>query len=233
MATTIAVLAGREPPHRYSVHHAYVDAVWAVDAAPVVVPPPPLETPLDRYLEVIAGCDAVLVAGGGDVNPLAYGEAPVAPLMDVDAARDRAEIAAVELVVALGRPLLGICRGVQLLAVALGGALHQDLALAGYDNHWEEERQFEPVHGVSAEAGSLASHALGGAHTVNSIHHQGVRDLGPALRATAWSGDGVIEAVEAVDAKGTLLGVQWHPERLLVADPRHLAAFIWLREQAA
>ncbi|MDQ6696901.1 MAG: gamma-glutamyl-gamma-aminobutyrate hydrolase family protein [Actinomycetota bacterium] len=228
MALTVAVLVGREPAHRYSVHRAYVDAVWAVDAVPVVLPPPPLDGSLDGLREVVATCDALLLTGGGDVSPSAYGEEPAVPLMDLDATRDRAELAALEVTMALGHPVLGICRGIQVLAVALGATLHQDLTLAGYQNHWEEERQFEPVHSVSADPGSLASRALGGAARVNSIHHQAVHETGPALRATAWSADGVIEAVETDGA----LGVQWHPERLVRDDQRHLAAFAWLRETA-
>lgn len=229
MAPTIAVLAGRDPAHRYSLHRAYVDAVWAVDAVPIVLTPPPLDTPLDGFLDVITRCDGVLVTGGGDVDPTAYGEKPAAALMELDGLRDRSELAAVELAVALGRPVLGICRGIQLLTVAMGGTLHQDLSLAGYAHHWDEERQFEPVHAVSADPGTLASRALGGTSAVNSIHHQAVRDPGPELQATAWSADGVIEAVETQGA----LGVQWHPERLLLGDPRHLAGFAWLCETAA
>lgn len=228
MAPTIAVLVGREPAHRYSVHHAYVDAVWAVDAVPVVLAPPPADVALDALRDFVATCDGLLLTGGGDVDPAAYGEAPAAPLMDIDPLRDRAELAALEVALAGERPVLGICRGIQVLAVALGGRLHQDLTQAGYRDHWEEERQFEPVHTVSAEPGSLAARALGGTAVVNSIHHQAVQEPGSALRATAWSDDGVIEAVEGNGA----LGVQWHPERLVRHDARHLAPFTWLRNTA-
>ena len=125
---------------------------------------------------------------------------------------------------ALGRRVLGICRGIQIMAVASGGSLHQHLPTAGFDHHWEEHRQYEPVHEVVADPRTLAAGALDGSVKVNSIHHQAVRDAGRDLRATAWSDDGVIEAVEG-DA---VLGLQWHPERLLDADRRHLAPFRWL-----
>jgi putative glutamine amidotransferase len=223
---TVALLIGREPAHRYSVHRAYADAVWSVGALPILLPPPPSDTAgeVDRLVEAALHCDAVCVTGGGDVDPTRYGEDRSTGLMDIDVLRDAVEVAVVRASAERGLPVLGICRGIQLVTVALGGALHQDLARAGFDGHWEEERQHEPVHVIAADAGSVAERALGGASTVNSIHHQAVRSPGPALRATAWSADGVIEAVEAEG----VLGVQWHPERLVATDDRHLAPFRWL-----
>jgi putative glutamine amidotransferase len=168
--------------------------------------------------------DGVIVAGGGDVAPAHYGEAADVDLLDLDPARDQAELAAIAAAVEQGLPVLGICRGAQALAVALGGALHQDLKGAGFVSHWFEDQQHEPVHAIHADVCSVASRALAGAATVNSIHHQAVRDPGPDLVATAWSDDGVIEAVEG----DGLLGVQWHPERLFATDARHMAPFQWL-----
>jgi putative glutamine amidotransferase len=217
---------GREPELRYSVHRGYADAVWAIGAVPVVLTPPPDggAGAIARYVGAVLSCDAVCATGGGDISPHLYGDEPEPGLMSVDAARDAAEVAAVRACVEAGVPVLGICRGIQLVAVALGGALHQDLARAGYDHHWEEERQHEPVHGVEADPGTAAATALAGARRVNSVHHQAVRRTGPSLRASAWSDDGVIEAVEGPG----VLGVQWHPERLWACDQRHLAPFRWL-----
>jgi putative glutamine amidotransferase len=222
MGHTVAILVGREPPHRYSLHRGYADSIWRVGATPVVLPPPIDLDGLERYVEAVLDCDAVCVTGGGDVDPRRYGEAPLEGLMDIDAMRDAAELAAVQAAVGDRQPVLGICRGTQLVAVALGGTLRQDLPAAA--GHWQEERQHEPVHALAVEAGSLAAVSLGGATAVNSIHHQAVRDTGRRLKATAWSDDGVIEAVEG-DA---VLGVQWHPERLADLDERHLAPFRWL-----
>jgi gamma-glutamyl-gamma-aminobutyrate hydrolase PuuD len=223
---TVALLIGREPAHRYSVHRAYADAVWAVGAVPILLPPPPSATAgeVERLVDAALECDAVCVTGGGDVDPAHYGEDHAPGLMDIDPLRDAVELALVPAALERGTPVLGICRGIQVVAVALGGALHQDLTRAGFGGHWEEERQHEPVHVVEADVGSVAERALGGARTVNSIHHQAVSSPGPVLRASAWSGDGVIEAVEA----RAVLGVQWHPERLVAADARHLAPFRWL-----
>jgi putative glutamine amidotransferase len=223
-AINVAVLIGREPAERYSVHRGYVDALWAAGAAPVLLAPPPGGGAVDRYVETAIGCNAICVTGGGDVDSGIYEEDAEPGLMSVDPARDVAEVATVRAAVAGGLPLLGVCRGIQVIAVALGGSLYQDLPRAGFAGHWEEERQYEPVHPVSADPGSAAGQALGGAPAVNSIHHQAVRDPGPHLLATAWSPDGVIEAVEAPG----VLGVQWHPERLWSSDERHHAPFRWL-----
>ncbi|MFI5040841.1 MAG: gamma-glutamyl-gamma-aminobutyrate hydrolase family protein [Acidimicrobiales bacterium] len=221
--TTVAMLIGREPAHRHSVHRGYADAVWDVGGTPVLLVPAPAGA-VDRIVSAALACDALCLTGGGDVDPRRYGEGPLGDLMDVDPARDEAEFEVVRAARAAGRPVLGICRGIQSLTVALGGTLRQDLPREGFAGHWEEEHQHAPVHGVSADPSTAALAALGGASSVNSIHHQAVRHPGPVLRASAWSDDGVIEAVEA----DGVLGVQWHPERLVPSDARHLAPFRWL-----
>lgn len=218
----VAVLFGRSPDERYSLHRGYVDAVARVGAVPVLVPAGP-GLPDDRLLELVQSCDALFVTGGGDVCPSLYGAPDEGGLMSTDASRDAMEVAAVQSFVALGRPVLGICRGAQLLAVTAGGRLVADLPSAGHDGHWAEEREHEPVHGIEPEEASMALAALGGATEVNSIHHQAVADPG-YLRASAWSPDGVVEAVEGPG----MLGLQWHPERLVRTDRRHLAPFRWL-----
>jgi putative glutamine amidotransferase len=179
----------------------------------------------------------MVATGGGDVDPSRYGEQTRVDLMDVDPVRDEWEFTAIPYWLERGRPLLGICRGLQVLAVVSGGKLHQDLPTAGYNNHWMADRAHEPVHGVRVTPGSLAERALGGRNKVNSIHHQAVKELGAGLVPTAWSDDDVIEAVEAADGR-PVVGLQWHPERLACpphpadADPRHLAIFTWLVEAA-
>ncbi|HWW53021.1 MAG TPA: gamma-glutamyl-gamma-aminobutyrate hydrolase family protein [Acidimicrobiales bacterium] len=221
---TVAVLIGRQPEGRYSVHRAYADALSEVGAVPLLLVPPTRPEAVDSIVSVAMACDAVCLTGGGDVEPARYGEEPAAALMEVDPARDDTEAAVLLSARQSGRPVLGICRGIQVMAAALGGNLHQDLPGAGLSGHWEEDRQYEPVHRVTADPSTLACAALAGAEQVNSIHHQAVRDPGPHLRATAWSDDGTIEAIEA----DGLLGVQWHPERLIAHDARHLAPFRWL-----
>jgi putative glutamine amidotransferase len=227
---TIALLVGREPELRYSLHRGYVDAVWAAGAMPVVLAPPPEGEPLDRFVEFVASCAGLVLTGGGDIDPSAYGEAANVELMSVDPQRDVAELAATQAALGAGLPVLGICRGIQLLAVASGGALHQDLTTSGFaGHHWEEERQNETVHLVEVDADSVAASVVPADRRVNSIHHQGVKAVGADLAVTARSEDGVVEAVEG----DRVLGVQWHPERLFTTDPRHLAPFAWFVEHAA
>ncbi len=229
-APTVAILVGLEPELRYSLHRGYADAVWAAGGVPLVITPPPTHVELDAFVEAVVACDALLLTGGGDVDPGAYGEHARVELMSVDANRDRAELAATRTALEARLPVLGICRGIQLLAVAHGGALHQDLATDGFvGHHWDEERQHEVVHAIEVEAGTAAASVVPVDRLVNSIHHQGVRLPGDGLTVTARSEDGVTEALEG----DKVLGVQWHPERLFTTDPCHLAPFRWLLEVAA
>lgn len=212
-STTVAVLIGREPADRYSVHRGYVDALYTVGALPFLLPP---AVCVERYMAGALACDALLVTGGGDVDPWRYGAATAPETSGIDQVRDAAELAAIRAAVDTGVPVLGICRGIQAVAVALGGTLLQHVT-----GHCDEERQHEPIHPVTAATGSVAAEVLCGATGVNSIHHQAVREPGARLKATAWGPDGVIEAVEAPG----VLGIQWHPERLA---PIVLAPFEWL-----
>jgi putative glutamine amidotransferase len=222
----VGILVGRAPEERYSTHRGYVASVTAAGGVPVVLP---AGSDVDPYAltTVVDSCRSIVVTGGGDVDPQHYGAAGSGSpdvLMEVDPKRDIAEIVVSQYAMAQGKRVLGVCRGAQLLAVMGGGTLIFDLAEKGLDGHWDEERQYEPVHAVEAEPGSLAARILGPVERVNSIHHQAIADPGQNLRATAWSPDGVIEAVEGPG----LLGLQWHPERLTASDPRHLAPFAWV-----
>ncbi len=222
----VAVIIGREPAHRYSVHRGYVDAIAAAGGLPIVLPAVTVEGAHERVMEIVTQADGLLLTGGGDVDPVHYGEPAAPEVYDLDPGRDALEIDAFLTARTMGVRVLGICRGIQIMAVAAGGSLHQHLPSAGFDHHWDEHRQYEPVHEIIADPGSVAERALAGSAKVNSIHHQAVRDPGGGLEPTAWSDDGVIEAVEGEDA----LGIQWHPERLVDLDGRHLAPFHWLVE---
>jgi putative glutamine amidotransferase len=221
----VGILCGRSPVERYSTHRGYVSSITAAGGVPVLLPAGPDVDPL-HMTNAVDLCDSLVITGGGDVDPDHYGRADQVSsdlLMDVDPARDITELAVVQYATAQGKRVLGVCRGAQLLAVMGGGTLIHDLSEKGLDGHWDEERQYEEVHAVQAEPGSLTARVLGTADRVNSIHHQAIADPGQVVRATAWSPDGVIEAVEGPG----ILGVQWHPERLSGTDSRHLAPFAW------
>jgi putative glutamine amidotransferase len=221
----VGVLIGRAPEERFSVHRGYIASITAAGGVPVLLP---AGVDADPYAlsAMVNFCHSIVVTGGGDVDPNHYGATDdVSPglLMEVDTSRDIAEIVLVQYALAQGKRVLGVCRGAQLLAVLGGGTLILDLPGKGLEGHWDEERQYAPIHDIFSEADSVAARILGSVDRVNSIHHQAIADPGQSLRATAWSPDGVIEAVEGPG----LLGVQWHPERLAASDPRHLAPFAW------
>jgi putative glutamine amidotransferase len=178
----------------------------------------------------LRGLDGLLLTGGGDVDPRHYGQAPSPDIGGVDADRDDWEMALVHQALGLGMPVLGVCRGCQVLNVALGGTLIQHLPAHSSLPHLVVERE-SLVHTVHIEACTQLL-AVEGADQigVNSVHHQAVAEIGDGLRATAWAEDGTVEAIEHLTH--TAIGVQWHPENLLDHAP-HLALFEWLVEQAA
>jgi putative glutamine amidotransferase len=175
--------------------------------------------------------DGVFLAGGVDVHSTLYGQEPGPRLGRTDLPRDRVELALTRWAVADGKPLLGVCRGLHVLNVALGGTLHQDIALALPDSI---KHDYFPgqgfardycAHHVDVAAGSRLSKALGaGAEPVNSMHHQGIAELGRGLRPSALAPDGLIEAVESGD-DAYCVAVQWHPEALSDDHPGTTALF--------
>jgi putative glutamine amidotransferase len=147
-----------------------------------------------------------------------YGEAPLRPEWSGDAIRDRFEIDAIHVALELGKPVLGICRGHQVVNVALGGSLHQDIStlVEGSLVHRDWERYEIIEHAVRLEPGSWVAQVYADAPELltNTVHHQAIKQLATPLRATAWAPDGIIEAVEQIDEQRWIAGVQWHPEWL-------------------
>ena len=152
--------------------------------------------------------DAILFPGGGDVTPRFYGEQEMHPRVDPEEQLDELELRLARDAVRAGMPVLGICRGMQMLNVALGGTLIQDLAAAGYG-----ERHRQPFHPIDVEASELGEVVNARTVQVNSRHHQAVSRLATELTPTAYSEDGIIEGVEMSD--GLVMGVQSHPEDLV------------------
>ena len=179
-------------------------AEWLLErgALPFLIP---LNSKIQKYLDAI---DGLLLQGGADISPLAYGEPPRKPEWAGDPMRDRFEIELVQACVAAGKPVLGICRGAQLINVALGGSLHQDIPAHrsdGYDTHTHEVR-LEPGSGLARLYGEL------GPRRVVSIHHQAIDRLGRDLVVEARSlDDGIVEAIR-MSGKSYVCAVQWHPE---------------------
>ena len=201
---------------------AYSRAVMSAGGRPVLLP---IQDP-DGAVDVVSRLDAVILTGGGDVDPTLYGDHPEEPTGGVDRARDDWESAVLEAACRSQMAVLGICRGCQLLNVALGGSLHQHLPGVTRLDHLEAARRESPVHTVSVSPGTRLESLVGSAELeVNSIHHQGLDRLGRSLRPAATAPDGLVEAVEHTELP--LIGVQWHPE-CLVPAAGHLALFEWL-----
>lgn len=165
--------------------------------------------------DLVAGIDGLVLQGGSDVAPASYGQSPLRSEWSGDAPRDAYEIALIQACLASDTPILGICRGLQIINVALGGTLLQDIAtqVPQAQTHRDWHRYDELRHGVRLERGPVRA-LFGDASegVINSVHHQAVSDLGSALTVDARSEDGTIEALHLRDRGAYCLGVQWHPE---------------------
>ena len=221
------------------VGRGYVDVLAAAGGLPVLLPT------LDPSLaaEALADVDGLLLTGGGDVEPSRYGALAEPETSDVNPARDAWELALVAVARAGGLPILGICRGAQVIDVAYGGTLIQHLSTSDDDpsdpsdpsddfDHFDLGRAAHEVHDVAVVDGCRLRAIVGaGSVRANTIHHQSVGEVGPGLVVTARSADGTIEAIESEVPTERVLGVQWHPE-LLADRPPHRALFEWLVTEA-
>ncbi len=190
-------------------------AVWRAGGLPILVTEVGDDT---AARTMIGGLDGLVLAGGADVAPESYGMESIDPRWPGDAIRDAYECHLVTLARASGKPVFGVCRGAQVLNVALGGTLWQDITtqVDGALVHRDWENYDELGHDVRLAPDSWVRRQYDGAEklAVNSVHHQGLRDLADGLTATAWAPDEIIEAVEAIDRAQWIVGVQWHPEWL-------------------
>ena len=214
----------------------YYKSVVAAGGVPVIIPP--VSDP-DVILNTLCRLDGLILSGGGDHNPLWVGEQPSPKLGDVCGERDLPELLITQLAYNRQLPILGICRGIQTLAVALGGHVAQDIGDIQEVKHSQSADRTTPTHTVTIEQDSTlyrlyqesslpsSFEGTGGRLFVNSFHHQAVSDAGPKFRVVARATDGIVEAIESAEHK-SILGVQWHPECL--ADG--LPLFRWLVGEA-
>ncbi len=207
----------------YTLAAEYVDSVRSSGGVPLLLPhvdPADVDAVLDAV-------DAVVVCGGGDVDPSSYGAVPES-VKDADVRADELELALLAAARRRGTPTMAICRGMQLLNVAYGGDLAQDVTAPGTPHPPISDDPGEVMglrHDIAIEPGSRLADVLGaGRREVNAIHHQGVGRVGDDLVVTARADDGLVEAIEPTDWP-TCLGVQWHPEKMDGADR---ALFDWL-----
>lgn len=217
---------GVRPP-LYLLSQDYCNSVIQSGGIPLFLPPMPDE----MIPELVDSLDGLLFTGGVDIHPQEYGEQPHPLLGDLDLQRDRFEMALFKYVwFETNLPVLGVCRGVQLMNVALGGTLWQDLPSQrpSHVHHSQRDHRYKAVHPAKVDPDSRLGQLLPRVIAVNSLHHQGIKDLAPSLKATCWSPDGLIEAAEDPNHP-CRLAVQWHPENLSQANyPEFLALFKWL-----
>jgi putative glutamine amidotransferase len=204
----------------------YVEAVTEAGGVPVVLPPVVGPQAAKALLE---GLDGLLLSGGSDLDPGYYGERPIPELDVTIPERDAFEMALLQLALRRRVPVFGICRGMQIMNVALGGTLYQDLPSqlgSAVLKHQQDTPNWQPTHEVEVDEDSWVGGIIGACVKVNSYHHQGVKDLAGGLIASARSSDGVMEAVESRDfSERWLVGVQWHPERMRDAAAEHRGLF--------
>jgi putative glutamine amidotransferase len=232
IGVTTSVSVGLSPERAF-VNASYLRAVQSAGGIPVLLPPQLVGDAREQLWRRLHG---LLLTGGADIDPARFGELPHASVYDVSAARDELELSLVGEALEAEVPVFAICRGIQVLNVALGGTLIQDLPseIGTQIAHSQPAPRHEPTHAVSVSGETRMADVLG-AHDVrvNSFHHQAIKKLGRGLRDVAWAEDGVIEAVEMPDARGLVLGVQWHPEDLVPHDPAAANLFRALVEAAA
>ena len=231
IGVTTSVLTGRAP-ERAALNAAYIAAVQRAGAVPVLLPPQLDEPAREALWERL---DGLVLTGGGDVDPARFGEPPHPTVSDVSADRDALELHLARRAVEEGLPLLAICRGIQVLNVALGGTLWQDVPsqVPGALVHQQTAPRHEPTHRVKLLGEGTRLHAASGNRelAVNSFHHQAVKRLGEGLREVAWAEDGLVEGVE-LPGHPFAVGVQWHPEDLVGHDPAARGLFAAVVEVA-
>jgi len=216
----------RMPARFWGVLDPYLRAIQASGGVPVVLPPQDPE----RLEAALKRLDGVVLTGGGDPDPALYGEEPVPELGEVSPERDQSELFLARYAAQHGLPLLGVCRGMQVAAVALGGRLYQDLGRAGFREveHYQDAGPPALSHSVRLLKNGLLTRLFGERFRVNSYHHQAVRNPPPGLEPLAEAPDGVLEAAQLTDHPFFLL-VQWHPELI----PEHWGLFAALVEAAS
>ena len=206
-----------------TLRRVYCDQIVRAGGVPMVLPP---VDDAEVLINMLEGIDGLVLTGGADYNPLWYGEQPEKELHTINSTRDLPELLLTRLAFNRQIPMLGICRGVQTMAIALGGNLVQDLKTPL--KHSQDAPRSEATHSVTITEGSTLYGLYGQETFVNSFHHQAVKDCGSHLHVVATAPDGVIEAVESTEQKA-LMGVQWHPEWM---GDEGLKLFEWLTQRS-
>ena len=232
MKPVIGITACHEEEKIYKTNDTYVRAVLRAGGIPLLVPSAAAPEDLDRLAGLV---DGYLVPGGIDTAPQYYGEEPLAQVTEMDRALDEFELGLIRRLRELGRPVLAICRGCQLMNIAFGGTVYQDIPAQcpGAHGHYQHTAsRSQPYHTVEVLPGSRLAGILGAGRVLtNSFHHQAVREVAEGFAVSARSADGIVEGIESLS--GDLVGVQWHPECMEERYPLFRKLFGWLVDTAA
>ncbi len=232
MRPIIGMTACQEDQKIYKTNNTYVRAVLRAGGVPVLLPVGGRPEDCGRLAAMV---DGLLIPGGLDVATQFFGEEPVKEVTCIDRVQDTFELELIRQAAALGKPMLAICRGLQVVNVAFGGTLYQDIPTQcpqAMGHRQETASRSEEYHTVDILPGTALAAALGeGPLLTNSYHHQAVKDLAPGFIVSARAKDGIIEAIE--DRNGSILGVQWHPECMEERHPRFRQLFTAFVARAA
>lgn len=207
----------------YKTNKAYIDAILEAGGIPVEIPACGNPEELDRLADML---DGFLSPGGYDVAPLFYGEEPCRQVVFTRSMDDEFEFSLVKKMAQRGKPILGICRGLQVINVAFGGSLWQDIPsqLPESNGHLMKGPRYESYHSVELEPGSRLAQIFGSETLqTNTFHHQAVKDLAPGFKASAHAKDGVVEGIE--HESQYIVAVQWHPEGMFQVKPQFARIF--------
>ncbi|HEV8051270.1 MAG TPA: gamma-glutamyl-gamma-aminobutyrate hydrolase family protein [Parachlamydiaceae bacterium] len=211
--------------HKLCLNNDYIDSITEAGGIPLILPIVLNETAIQAYASVV---DGLLLTGGEDITPQLYGEEPSTKLTATAPDRDYFELGLIKAVLAQKKPILGICRGLQIINVSLGGTLHQDIASEFANTcvlHRQQSLEHVGCHSVKLSEGSILQRIFDVDSLItNSFHHQSIKTLGSGLTPTAQTSDGIIEGVEMPQEK-FIIGVQWHPECMLKSDPNTIKLF--------
>lgn len=201
----------------------YEAAIFKAGGIPILLPPTKSITDIEGQLNI---CNGLLLAGGDDVNPILYGEQPNQHLGETNTLTDLHHLNLTKLALEKQIPILGICRGMQVLNIVCGGNVYQDLSEYPhqYLQHQQKAPRYESIHAITTDKNCLLNQILGSSFNTNSFHHQVIHKLGTDMIATAWAKDFAIEGIELQNYPFAI-GVQWHPEIMLTRSNEMLPLF--------
>lgn len=227
MKTKIGIIICGLENNRQYVTDAYIQAIKSAGGLPIILPMIKSKAVIREYVEF---CDGFLFCGGGDITPLLFGQEPKNGIGKTDITLDLFQIRLMKQALLTEKPVLAICRGMQVLNVACGGTIYQDLNEVNFDtiNHMQTSLSRKDIsHKVSFTSKSHIHNILGPFAYTNSFHHQAIDRLGDGLVITGTTGDDIVEAIE-MPSHSFVLGVQWHPESMIDSAPNMKQLFFAL-----